>query len=169
MITIYRHLILALALWACSSTATEEKPWKLVGEAQLTMFIFDIYRSRLYSDDGFYRQGRKPIRLEIHYQRDISADKLVQHTIEQWQHLGIDKVLIQRWATELENIWPDIRKQDTLAFSVNSLGHGEFTHNGQLLEKISDTLFSDAFMAIWLSPNTSRKDLRLQLIGKPSP
>lgn len=165
----FRRLQVALLLAVCVISARSvdaAQQWQLVGQAQLQVFIFDVYRSRLYTYDGNYKQGQKPVRLKITYQRDIPSHKLVQHTVEQWQHLGVDARNSRYWAERLQTIWPDIRRNDTLTFTLNENDEGKFTYNGQPLETIHDKNFGAAFLDIWLSPNTSRKDQRRQLIGK---
>ncbi|ENQ8761493.1 hypothetical protein ACEQ72_001723, partial [Vibrio parahaemolyticus] len=69
--------------------------WETVGEAQLTWFVFDIYRSRLKAPNGQYLVSTDvsphPFALEINYQRDISKQQLLEVTDEQWQKLGFPK------------------------------------------------------------------------------
>lgn len=162
----YWKIALCVTLcWVLSAPVSAAQQWQRVGEAQLRVFVFDVYRSRLYTRDGRYEQGQTPVRLEIVYQRDISSHKLVQHTVEQWQHLGVAAGTRRPWATRLQDIWPDISKDDTLTFTLDENGSSEFTHNGKTLEQIHDKNFGATFLDIWLSPNTSRKDQRRQLIG----
>lgn len=164
-----RRLQVALLVAVCFVSVRPlhaAQQWQLVGEAQLQVFIFNIYRSRLYTYDGNYKQGQTPVRLEITYQRDIPSHKLVQHTVEQWQHLGVAAGNSRHWAESLQAIWPNISKNDTLTFTLNETDEGIFTYNGQPLKPILDKNFGAAFLDIWLSPNTSGQDHRRQLIGK---
>ena len=54
-------------------TTSNWQQWQTVGEAQLTWFVFDIYKSRLKAPDGQYMVSNDvsphPFALEINYQR----------------------------------------------------------------------------------------------------
>lgn len=143
----------------------EPEQWQLVGQAQLNVMFFNIYQSRLYTRDGEYAAGQLPVRLDIKYQRDISAETLVEQTQKEWRHLGISQTKVREWSPRLTELWPNIQKDDRLSFQVDAQGTGSFTHNGNRLGTIDDTEMADSFLAIWLSPNTSRPEHRQQLIG----
>ncbi|MCS0449914.1 chalcone isomerase family protein [Vibrio diabolicus] len=149
--------------------------WKTVGEAQLTWFIFDIYQSRLKAPDGkFIVNGDvspHPLALEINYQRDISKQQLLDVTDEQWAKLGFTESYRKRWISELNRMFPDIKKGDELTYLTDG-------KTGQLLYRqagiaqiktvgfVQDERMNDAFLSIWLSPNTEFPKLRKQLIGQ---
>ena len=63
-------------------------------------------------------------------------------------------------------MWPDVKKNDVLAIALDSQGRSTFFLNGQTLGTIEDPGFGRDFLAIWLSPETSRPELRLALIGE---
>lgn len=149
--------------------------WKTVGEAQLTWFIFDIYQSRLKAPDGkFIVNGDvspHPLALEINYQRDISKQQLLDVTDEQWAKLGFTESYRKSWINELNRMFPDIKKGDELTYLTDG-------KTGQLLYRqagiaqiktvgfVQDERMNDAFLSIWLSPNTEFPKLRKQLIGQ---
>lgn len=151
------------------------KGWKTVGEAQLTWFIFDIYQSRLRAPDGkFIVNGDvspHPLVLEINYQRDISKQQLLDVTDEQWAKLGFTESYRKIWISELNRMFPDIKKGDELTYLTDG-------KTGQLLYRqagiaqiktvgfVQDERMNDAFLSIWLSPNTEFPKLRKQLIGQ---
>ncbi|MCQ9051900.1 chalcone isomerase family protein [Vibrio diabolicus] len=151
------------------------KGWKTVGEAQLTWFIFDIYQSRLRAPDGkFIVNGDvspHPLALEINYQRDISKQQLLDVTDEQWAKLGFTESYRKSWISELNRMFPDIKKGDELTYLTDG-------KTGQLLYRqagiaqiktvgfVQDERMNDAFLSIWLSPNTEFPKLRKQLIGQ---
>ena len=100
-----------------------------------------------------------PFALEINYQRDISRDQLLDVTDEQWQKLGFTQAYRQQWISELNTMFPDIKKGDELTYLTDG-------KNGQLIYRqagskpyqtvgyVNDERLNDAFLSIWLSPQT---------------
>lgn len=155
-----------LLLVACLLVgAARAHSWELVGEARLTFLFWSVYDSRLYSLDGQYTDGQRPLRLEIQYLLDVDADDLVSRTLEEWQHQQLRHPRQQQWGTQLASIWPDIREGDVLAIELDAGGGNAFYLNGELLGAVEDDAFGPQFLAIWLSPATSQPELRLALIG----
>jgi hypothetical protein len=62
-------------------------------------------------------------------------------------------------------MWPDVREDDVLALEMSASGRSTFLLNGKPLGSIDDPEFGPSFLAIWLSPDTSRPELRRLLIG----
>ncbi|PFG55893.1 hypothetical protein ATG66_2213 [Vibrio sp. ES.051] len=149
--------------------------WETVGEAQLTWFIFDIYQSRLKAPGGKFASSHDvsphPLALEINYQRNVSKQRLLDVTDEQWAKLGFSDYYREKWIAELNTMFPSIEKGDQLTYLTDG-------KTGQLLFRPSDSLrvemvgdiqderMNDAFLSIWLSPNTEFPKLRKQLIGQ---
>ncbi len=158
-----------------SVNTAEWRQWKTVGEAKLTWFIFDIYESRLRAPDGRYQIGSDvsphPIALEIYYQRDVTKQKLLEVTDEQWQKLGIEQSLRQQWISILNMMYPSIKKGDELAYVTDGkTGHLLHRRAGDIsphtVGYVKDEALNDAFLSIWLSPKTEFPKLRKQLIGQ---
>ncbi|MEX0336613.1 chalcone isomerase family protein [Vibrio tubiashii] len=150
------------------------KNWSSVGQAQLTMFFFDIYESQLLTPNGGYVVAQDitphPLALSITYQRDISQQQLLDVTVEQWEKLGYEQTDTSKWASRLENIFPDIKEGNNLTYVTDGYT-GNFYYskpqaNQQLIGSIEEEAFNDAFLAIWLSPNTEYPGLRERLIGR---
>ncbi|KGE03060.1 chalcone isomerase family protein [Pseudohaliea rubra] len=150
---------------APKATADPAGPLALVGEAQLDVMFWSIYRSRLYCPDGVYEPGVRPLRLEIEYLRAIRSEDLVKRTAEEWEQLGIEDPAQERWLATLRELWPDVEKNDVLAVELESDGRATFLHNDSRLGTVPDPAFGQAFVDIWLSPETSRPELRLALTG----
>ena len=169
---------LTLTASAKASMASDKSPndwnqWSSVGQAQLSMFFFDIYKSQLFSPDGRYIVGDDitphPLALSITYQRDISQKQLVKATVEQWEKLGYEPSTTSQWAQRLETIFPDIEKGNNLTYVTDGY-HGQFYYARsndavELIGQIEEEAFNDAFLAIWLSPQTDYPSLRRKLIG----
>ena len=139
-----------------------------VGEARLRVMLWSIYDSRLYTPSGDYRDGERPLRLEIEYLRDIKARALVERTKEEWAAMGRDHPRQDEWLSQLSSLWPDIRENDILAIELTPENAAVFTHNGNPLGRIEDPEFGQQFVDIWLSEDSTRPELRASLIGTQS-
>lgn len=148
------------------ATNSAAQPMQLVGEAQLKFLFWSVYNSRLYSADGSYTQGQRPLRLEIQYQLDAEAKDLIARTRDEWDHLSVEPGLQEQWSAELAVLWPDVSADDTLTLAIDAQGRSTFYHNETLLGVIEDPRFGARFLDIWLSSDTSRPDLRLSLLGR---
>jgi hypothetical protein len=158
-----RFSLCLLALLLAANAQSEQL--QLVGQARLEVLFWSIYDSRLYTADGSYTDGQRPLRLELEYLRDIEAADLVEHTRSEWQHLQLHTDDKDLWLQELARMWPDVRKDDVLALEMSASGRSTFLLNGKPLGSIDDPEFGPSFLAIWLSPDTSRPELRRLLIG----
>ena len=92
---------------------------------------------------------------------------MVDATIEQWEKLGYSDT--SSWVTQLEDIFPDIKDGQQLTYvSDGDIGRFFFSSHSeknQLIGSITDPQLNDAFIAIWLSPQTQYPKLRQKLIG----
>ncbi|MDF5078607.1 hypothetical protein P3605_25355, partial [Vibrio parahaemolyticus] len=75
------------------------------------------------------------------------------------------------WISELDRMFPDIQKGDELTYLTDGKsGQLFYKQVGDVQVKnvgiIEDERMNDAFLAIWLSPNTEFPKLRKQLIGQ---
>lgn len=161
-----RSVLLLLAVLSSSIVVAQEELWQLVGQARLKVLFWPVYDSRLYSLDGAYHDGQRPLRLEIRYLRDIAAAELVENTQNEWQRLPPVPAQSEQWLQQLAQMWPDVSAGDVLDLQVGAHGRSAFRVNGQLLGVVDDPDFGQYFLSIWLSPQTSRPDLRLALIGE---
>lgn len=159
--------------YASNSDNLEWRSWDTVGAAQLSMLFFDIYESELLTPNGQYTISNDitphPLALSITYQRDISQQQLLDATVEQWQKLGFPSNEMNEWSKKLEIIFPDIEEGHNITYVTNG-SQGDFFHSGssssaQLIGSIQDESFNDAFLSIWLSPDTEYPKLRQGLLG----
>lgn len=162
---ILRACLLCLVTLPTLALASSSPSLQLVGEARLSVLFWNVYDSRLYTEDGRYQEGRRPLRLEIEYLRDIESRALVEQTAEEWAHLEVDHPDQSRWLDRLRALWPDVGKGDIITLELGSDNHSRFSFNGEELGTIEDPDFGAHFVAIWLSPDTSRPALREALIG----
>ena len=139
---------------------------KEVGRGEMEWWWFTLYRARLLTVDGEYHQGTYPMVLEIEYYQDIPSKRLLEATVDQWQHLQLDQSRQLQWQASLSELWPDVNEGDTLSLQVLSPESSQFYFNGKPLEELMPEGFSEDFLAIWLSSQTSRPELRKQLLGE---
>lgn len=137
-----------------------------VGETTFSILFWDIYKSNLKTTTGKYplESDRDKLIYQINYLEDITSKDLIMHTVEQWQHLGVEVERYQAYLDVLAKIWPDIKDGDTLVLYVNN-NKSSFYLNNNFIGEIEQPAFSQLFLDIWLSENTSEPDLRLELLG----
>jgi hypothetical protein len=143
----------------------QEASLQMVGEARLQFMFWPVYDSRLFTPGGDYRQGQRPLRFEIEYRRNVNAQDLVSRTRDEWERQQPISMTEQQWLQELARIWPDVAENDVLVLEINAQGESTFLINGSTLGAIAEPAFGERFLDIWLSPNTSRPELRLGLLG----
>jgi hypothetical protein len=136
-----------------------------VGEARLRVFFFHIYDSTLYSPSGRYEGVNPDLALQIEYQRSIAADRLLDQTREEWRKQSLYEESCEAWLSKLDSFWPDVSRGDTLTLRVDDSLASEFYLNGKLIGEIQDARFTERFLAIWLSEDSSYPRLRNQLVG----
>ena len=141
------------------------------GQGTMQVYFWKLYDAEYFLPDKTLDLGRYPQALKITYLRDIAKEDLIQATKDQWQHIELQHANQQKWLEILGRIWPDIHKKDTLIIRVEKDGTSRFYYQKankkhiELLGDIADKDFGESFLAIWLSPKTSRPHLREQLLG----
>lgn len=155
----------SLAFGLLATTAMAATSLQMVGEARLNIMFFSVYDSRLYTADGRYQPDQRPLRLEIEYLRDITAEALVKQTGAEWDHLQVTHERRDAWLAQLTELWPDVGKNDVIALELDADNRSTFYFNGEKLGMMEDRDFGEHFVAIWLSPDTSRPALREALLG----
>ena len=140
-------------------------PLKQVGISTLRVAFFKVFDSALFTESGDWRDPRTSFRYELTYARSISGNFLVSQTTKEWDHLGFQDNRRSRWVEALKAIWPDVNKGDTIAFDVDAEGVSRFYFNGAWVGTINDPDFAPSFIAIWLSPDTSRPAHREGLLA----
>ena len=161
-----KWVVMVGALWMCAVAGASTGDFKLVGEGRLKVLFWSVYDSSLYSADGAYSSGQRPLRLDIKYLLNIDADDLVSRTRQEWQFQNLTHPRQQQWLDRLQALWPDISASDVLSLRIDERQHSSFFLNGESLGRIEDEDFSRQFLAIWLAQETSQPDLRLALIGR---
>ena len=136
-----------------------------IGAARLKVFFWTIYECYLYSEDGIYRGVEPNLTLRIDYRRRIGKTDLVDRTRSEWQKQGLYSEATEPWLDELTDMWPDVENGDQLLMQVTERLASQFVFNGQVIGSISDSAFTERFLAIWLSEKSSYPEQRVQLLG----
>lgn len=138
----------------------------MVGEAKFSFIFWDVYTSQLSTSSGQYSANSKDdiVLYEINYLMNITSKDLIQNTIEQWQHLGLQEVTYSTYVEQLKYLWPDIKKGDSLSLLVNK-NESLFFLNKAFIGLIDKPEFGPVFLDIWLSEKTSQPELRSHLLG----
>ena len=136
-----------------------------VGRSSLRVMVFKVFDSALFTESGEWRDPTASFRYELTYARTITGAVLVSQTTKEWEHLGVTDERQSGWVESLEAIWPDVSKGDTITFDVDAAGVSRFYFNGEWLGAIEDPDFAPLFIAIWLSPETSRPAHREGLLA----
>ena len=176
--TLMASLLLTNVVYASSNTEQvdwpndlsdflKSSPIQQVGEATLSVLVWDIYQSKLATASGQYPDPNNTVVYQINYLRNIESEDLIDKTIEQWQHIGIEDERYTPYLSKLRNIWPDISEGDQLAFASKG-SNSAFYFNEELVGTISNPDFTDLFLAIWFSEKTSQPELRAALLGNES-
>lgn len=137
-----------------------------VGEAKLRVMFWDVYESSLYTATGQYNPETRPLRLDIRYLRDITGEQLIKQTRKEWKAQGLKHPKQDAWLEELSALWPDVSENDVISLLLDERDTAHFSLNGRSLGTLADPAFARQFAAIWLSPDTTRPELRAKLIGQ---
>lgn len=140
-------------------------PLKEIGRSSLRVMVFKVFDSALFTESGEWQDPTKSFRYELTYARTIAGAVLASQTTKEWEHLGFTDERQSVWVEYLEAIWPDVSKGDTITFDVDAAGVSRFYFNGEWLGAIEDPDFAPLFIAIWLSPETSRPAHREGLLA----
>ena len=146
-------------------TLEQVRPLTLVGSSQLRVAFFKVFDSKLFTKSGEWNDPRHSFRFELTYQRNISGSFLAKQTAKEWDHLEFDDPRRSEWEADILAMWPDVRKGDKIAFDVDEQGVGRFYYNRAWVGSFEDPDFAPAFIAIWLSPKTSRPAHREGLLA----
>ena len=147
-------------------TLEQVRPLKLVGSSQLRVAFFKVFNSKLFTKTGDWNDPRHSFRFELTYPRNISGSFLAKQTAKEWDHLKFDDPRRPEWESEILAMWPDVKTGDKITFDVDERGISRFYYNDMWVGSLEDPDFAPAFIAIWLSPKTSRPAHREGLLAE---
>ena len=145
---------------------------RLVGQARLTVWGFDIYDARLWAPANFSAAGfaASALALELNYLRNFEAADIAERSLKEMRRSQpVSDAQAARWKAEMLRVIPDVRKGDRVT-GVHRPGMGAaFWVNGRASGDILDADFARLFFGIWLSPNTSEPRMRDALLAGSGP
>ncbi len=142
---------------------------KSVGAATLRVFFWDVYDSELFSRDGKYRGIEPGLALNLKYKRAVTDEQLIKATQKEWKKLGGSQpAASEAWLERLLELWPDVTINDEILLYVDNELASHFYFNGTKLGVLEDSGFTEQFLAIWLSPETSHPRARAKLLNLSS-
>lgn len=147
-------------------------PMQLAGEGEMRWLGFKLYDAALWVEARREVGEASPDvdegehALVIRYARAITAERLVEVSVDEMRRLGErDEARLARWRTLLQQALPSVAAGDTLV-GLHRPGRGaSFWHQGRLTAHIDDAALARAFFAIWLDERTREPELRARLLG----
>jgi hypothetical protein len=157
-----------------AADAPRVHPWlpqgRLVGQGTLRFLGFAVYDAALFAGEGFEPAApmARPFVLELLYRRALSGEAIAERSLEEMRRQpGLDEATAeQRWLPFMRRAFPDVREGDRLAGAWQpETATSRFALNGGPAVELRDAAFARHFFGIWLAPETSRPELRGQLLG----
>jgi hypothetical protein len=144
---------------------------RLVGQAKYTYWGFDVYHARLWSDSNLQTDSWQQNRfaLELIYLRDFEGKSIAKRSIDEInKQKDLDPPKIREWLNALENLFPNVKKNQSLTGLYIPNYGVKFYHMNQLIGEIKDLELSKSFFDIWFSNKTSAPELRKELFKETS-
>ena len=142
-----------------------------IGGARLSVWGFQVYDARLWIEPSFTAENylQRSFALEINYLRNVSGESIADSSLKEMRGIGdMTDAQADKWLISMRQLFPDVKKGDRLV-GIYKPGMGAmFTFNGQPAGELRDREFAELFFGIWLSPKTSKPQMRLQLLGQAS-
>ncbi len=141
---------------------------RLQGQAILRFLGIRIYHARLWVGPGFRadKPTEHPAVLELEYLRDFKGADIAQRSLKEMRRAGpLSEAQAQRWLSQMERTFPDIRAGDRLTGHFQPSRGASFWHNGRPTGQVADADFASAFLGIWLASTTSEPAMRQALLG----
>ncbi|MGV0998914.1 MAG: chalcone isomerase family protein [Fluviibacter sp.] len=132
------------------------------GSGEFRRFGFLVYEASLWVGPN---KDRPPLALQLIYKRHIGGQQIVEASIKEMRQLGASEHMLQTWATQMRNLFPDVKPGDQIT-GIYKPGSATFLFNGREIGTINDLEFARYFFAIWLDPRTSDPGLRASLLGQ---
>jgi hypothetical protein len=159
-------LLIALQAHATALIQSQIPNAQLVASGRLTVFLFDVYDASFYTADGL-PQVTPPFALKLSYLRDIKGEKIADQSAEEMRNQNrVDEVTLAAWHSQMRQIFPDVKKGDSITGIYKEKNQCAFYKNDNYLGEINDSRFCNVFFDIWFGEKTSQPALRNKLIGQ---
>ena len=168
---VFRMLAGAVFLLSGVSMANEtiinqyiENP-KEVGSIKFEYIFWDVYFARLTAPSWQYDQAQ-PYVLSLTYLRDFEGKSIVERAIKEMKSQGFkDKSTLDLWLETMLEIFPDVKKGQTITGIATEAGEAIFYLDESLIGKVENSEFTQKFFDIWLSDKTSEPKMRSKLLN----
>ncbi|WP_353397485.1 chalcone isomerase family protein [Hydrogenophaga sp. 5NK40-0174] len=151
-----------------ATAATTPVEWPVRGRTLFKVWGFEIYFATLKAPPGFVPDlyAETPFSLTLEYRRSFTGVDIARRSIEEMQkQSALSEEEAKRWGLQLQQLFPDVAKGDSITGRYVPGKGADFTLNGRALGRIDDPALAQRFFAIWLSPRTSEPEMRQALIG----
>jgi hypothetical protein len=130
-----------------------------------TWFFIDIYSAKLWAEKKEVYQGR--LLLELTYKKDFDGNDILKQTKNELEHAKHPNELITSLIKELKGVFPNVKAGDRILAAYTPQGKVTLLLNdNKTLGELTNKKHSQAFLDIWLGPNSSSQDHRLALLGE---
>ena len=141
----------------------------LIGRGKLTYWGFDVYLASLWASEASVNAEQwqmQRIALELNYLRDFKGADIAKSSIDEIHaQSSLPKSKATLWLKTLEDIFPNIKKGQTLVgIYIPNVG-AQFLYETALIGEIKDLELTKRFFDIWLSQQTSAPQLRKRLLA----
>ena len=137
----------------------------LIGEGVLKVFIWDIYKLRLFSETNVYDRNDVLV-LEFEYFRDTSKASVIKASIIELKKLNLSKRKLKKWENYLEKSIKDMKAGEKAALLFRPNAGLTFFASDKFNITIDNEEFANSYIDIWLGENTERPKLRKQITGQ---
>jgi hypothetical protein len=138
----------------------------LRGQGNYKWLFLKIYEVKLWGEKAEDLYSR-PLVLELKYNRSLKGKDIAAQSVKELVNAGNSKIEMEQWMPKLLEIFPDVKKGDTIQADYNPENGVTFHLNSSKeLGRLTDLSFSKKFLDIWLGEKTSDPELRNQLLGR---
>lgn len=145
---------------------------KLMGQQRFSYWGFAVYDASLWANTSFASLdwAQHNLVLELRYLRDFKGADIAQRSIDEMHgQRPLTAAQTQNWSAQLHQLIPNVREGERLTGVYTPHKSLQLLHQDQLVGELRDGELAQRFMGIWLAPETSQRQLRLQLLAGAQP
>ncbi|OBX05316.1 hypothetical protein QV08_11850 [Gallibacterium salpingitidis] len=139
--------------------------WKQVGKAEYNWGPFHIYTVSLFTEDGSYSSGQRPLMLRIKFAKPVEGKNFAISMVKEMNLEALKTEEVDQLRKRLINNFPDFKPDDVLNYIALDKD-GYFVLNDTVLSEHFDRSFNHQFVSIWLDSESSFKQLQPRLLGE---
>lgn len=160
-----RYLFCIITLFISLSSSAQ---WMKISDEDYVWGPFKIYNISLFSENGSYSVGQRPLMLSLKYAKPVEGRDFAISLARSWSNLGITLPEQDSVVDKLRKIMPNIRKDDVLSY-IALADRGYFILNDIVIPEEFNQDFNDAVVSVWLDPRVEigRKLLKDFPVSRP--